>query len=37
LILPSSDITSQGSAMERRMREALRATPDLAGLFGTCQ
>jgi len=33
LILPSSDITLRGSAIERRMREALRATPDLAGLF----
>ena len=33
LILPSSDIASSGSAMERRMREALQAAPDLAGLF----
>ncbi len=33
LILPSSAITSRGSAIERRMREALRAAPDLAGLF----
>jgi hypothetical protein len=33
LILPSSDIMSQGSTIERRMREALRATPDLSGLF----
>jgi hypothetical protein len=33
LILPSSDMTSRGSAVERRMREALRAAPDLAGLF----
>jgi hypothetical protein len=33
LILPSSDISSRGSAIERRMREALRAAPDLAGLF----
>jgi hypothetical protein len=33
LILPSSDMTSRGSAIERRMREALRAAPDLAGLF----
>jgi hypothetical protein len=33
LILPSSDIASRGSAIERRMREALRAAPDLADLF----
>jgi Protein of unknown function (DUF559) len=33
LILPSSDMASRGSAVERRMREALRAAPDLAGLF----
>jgi hypothetical protein len=33
LILPSSDIVSRGSAIERRMREALRAAPDLGGLF----
>jgi Protein of unknown function (DUF559) len=33
LMLPSSDIASGGSAIERRMREALRAAPDLAGLF----
>jgi Protein of unknown function (DUF559) len=33
LILSSSDITSRGSAIERRMREALHAAPDLAGLF----
>ena len=33
LILPSSDIASRGSAIERRMREALQAAPDLAGLF----
>ncbi len=33
LMLPPSDITSHGSAIERRMREALRATPELAGLF----
>ena len=33
LILPSSDIASGGSATERRMREALQAAPDLAGLF----
>jgi hypothetical protein len=33
LILSSSDIASSGSAIERRMREALQATPDLAGLF----
>jgi Protein of unknown function (DUF559) len=33
LILPFSDLTSRGSAIERRMREALRATSDLAGLF----
>jgi hypothetical protein len=33
LILPPSDIASRGSAIERRMREALRAAPDLAGLF----
>jgi hypothetical protein len=32
-MLPSSDIASGGSAIERRMREALRAAPDLAGLF----
>jgi hypothetical protein len=33
LILPSPAITSRGSAIERRMREALRAAPDLTGLF----
>jgi hypothetical protein len=34
LILPlSSEGTLRGSAIERRMREALRAAPDLAGLF----
>jgi hypothetical protein len=33
LILPSSDMVSRGSAIERRMREALRSAPDLAGLF----
>jgi len=33
LILPSADIASRGSAIERRMREALQAAPDLAGLF----
>jgi hypothetical protein len=33
LILPSSDIASRGSDIERRMREALRAAPDLADLF----
>jgi hypothetical protein len=33
LILPTSDNASCGSAIERRMREALRATTDLAGLF----
>ena len=33
LILPSFDMTSRGSAIERRMREALRAASDLAGLF----
>jgi hypothetical protein len=34
LMLPQTfDKASQGSATERRMREALRATPDLAGLF----
>jgi hypothetical protein len=33
LILPSCDVISGGSAIERRMREALRAAPDLAGLF----
>jgi hypothetical protein len=33
LILSSSDIASRGSAVERRMREALQAAPDLADLF----
>jgi hypothetical protein len=33
LILPCSDIASRGSGVERRMREALRAAPDLADLF----
>jgi Protein of unknown function (DUF559) len=33
LIAPSPDITSSGSAIERRMRAALQAAPDLAGLF----
>jgi len=33
LILPPSDTVPRGSAIERRMREALQATPDLAGLF----
>jgi hypothetical protein len=33
LFLPSSNIASRGSAIERRMREALQAAPDLAGLF----
>jgi hypothetical protein len=33
LILPSSGIASGGSAIERRMRAALQAAPDLAGLF----
>jgi uncharacterized protein DUF559 len=33
LILPSLDIASGGSAIERRMRAALKAAPDLAGLF----
>ena len=33
LMLPSSDMTSRGSAIERRMREALCAAPDLTGLF----
>ena len=33
LILPPSDDGLRGSAIERRMREALRAAPDLAGLF----
>jgi hypothetical protein len=34
LILPPSGVgASQGSAVERRMREALKASPDLAGLF----
>jgi hypothetical protein len=33
LIPPFSAIASGGSATERRMREALRATPDLTGLF----
>jgi hypothetical protein len=33
LIPPSNGTTSRGSAIERRMREALRAAPDLAGLF----
>jgi hypothetical protein len=33
MLPPSFDSASPGSATERRMREALRATPDLAGLF----
>jgi len=33
LILSSSYIASRGSAIEKRMREALRAAPDLDGLF----
>jgi hypothetical protein len=33
LIPPSTGMMSCGSAVERRMREALRSTPDLAGLF----
>jgi len=33
LITPLSDTAARGSAIERRMREALRAAPDLAGLF----
>jgi hypothetical protein len=33
LILPATDTPSRGSAIERRMREALCVTPDLAGLF----
>ena len=33
MLPPSLDRASHGSAIERRMREALRATPDLAGLF----
>jgi hypothetical protein len=33
ILPPSCDGTSQGSAIERRMREALKAAPDLAGLF----
>jgi hypothetical protein len=33
LILPTSDSTSRGSAIERRMRAALRAAPDLGRLF----
>jgi hypothetical protein len=33
LILPSSLIPSRGSDIERRMRQALRAAPDLADLF----
>jgi Protein of unknown function (DUF559) len=33
LIPPSTGMMSRGSAVERRMREALRSTPDLAGLF----
>jgi hypothetical protein len=33
ILSPSSDIASRGSTIERRMREALRAAPDLAGLF----
>jgi very-short-patch-repair endonuclease len=33
LISALSDVTSRGSAIERRMREALRAAPDLTGLF----
>jgi hypothetical protein len=33
LILPFSDIALRGSRVERRMREALRAAPDLADLF----
>jgi hypothetical protein len=33
LILPPSDKASRGSAIERRMREAMQAAPDLAGLF----
>jgi hypothetical protein len=33
LIWPSSAMASRGSAIERRMREALRAAPDLTGLF----
>jgi very-short-patch-repair endonuclease len=33
LILSSHDITSRGSAIERRLRAALRAASDLAGLF----
>jgi hypothetical protein len=33
LITPSSQAVCRGSATERRIREALRATPDLASLF----
>jgi hypothetical protein len=33
LILSATDIALRGSAIERRLREALQAAPDLAGLF----
>jgi Protein of unknown function (DUF559) len=33
LIPPSTSIMSRGTAVERRIREALRSTPDLTGLF----
>jgi very-short-patch-repair endonuclease len=33
ILPPSSDMRSGGSAIERRLRKALQATPDLAGLF----
>jgi Protein of unknown function (DUF559) len=33
LVLPNPDVAKRGSRIERRMREALHATPDLVGLF----
>jgi len=32
-LIPPTSMLSRGSAVERRMREALRSSPDLAGLF----